>query len=76
MPTAFEQAIDSLTKENLKNCLEDWFIWMHKRIDAEGQYVLWKNKFKSSSEYLSYKLMRKLLQCPTYLTRGAEDYVV
>ena len=38
MLTAFEQPIDSLTKEDLKNCLEDWFIRMHKCIDAEGQY--------------------------------------
>ena len=37
MVTAFEQAIDSLSKENFKNCLEDWFIQMHKCIDAEGQ---------------------------------------
>ena len=38
MPTAFEQVIDSLTKEDLKNCFEDRLILMHKRIDAEGQY--------------------------------------
>ena len=38
MLTAFEQAIDSLMKEDLKNCFEDWFIRMHKCIDAEGQY--------------------------------------
>ena len=38
MLTALEQAIDSLTKEDLKNCLEDWLIRMHKCIDAEGQY--------------------------------------
>ena len=31
MLTALEQAIDSLTKE-------DWFIRMHKCIDAEGRY--------------------------------------
>ena len=36
MLIAFEQAIDSLTKEDFKNCLEDWFIRMHKCIDAEG----------------------------------------
>ena len=36
--TALEQAIDSLTKEDFKNCLEDWFIRMHKCIDGEGQY--------------------------------------
>ena len=36
--TALEQAIDSLTKEDFKTCLEDWFIRMHKCIDAEGQY--------------------------------------
>ena len=35
--TAFEQAIDSLTREDFKNCLEDWFIRMHKCINAEGQ---------------------------------------
>ena len=34
MLTALEQAIDSLTKEDF----EDWFIRMHKRTDAEGQY--------------------------------------
>ena len=38
MLTAFEQAIDSLTTEDLKNCFEDWVIRMHKCIDAEGQY--------------------------------------
>ena len=38
MLTAFEQAIDSLMKEDFKNCLEDWFIRVHKCIDAEGQY--------------------------------------
>ena len=38
MVTAFEEAIDSLTKEDFKNCLEDWFIRVHKCIDAEGQY--------------------------------------
>ena len=38
MLTAFEQATDSLTKEDFKNYLEDWFIRMHKCIDAEGQY--------------------------------------
>ena len=38
MVTAFEQAIDSLVKEDLKNCLEDWLIRMHKCIDAERQY--------------------------------------
>ena len=39
MLTALEQAIDNLTKEDFKNCFEDWFIRMHKCIDAEGQYV-------------------------------------
>ena len=38
MLTTLEQAIDSLMKEDFKNCLEDWFIRMHKCIDAEGQY--------------------------------------
>ena len=38
MLTVFDQAIDSLTKEDFKNCLEDWFIRMPKCIDAEGQY--------------------------------------
>ena len=38
MLTAFEQAIDNLTKENFKNSLEDWFIRIHKCIDAEIQY--------------------------------------
>ena len=37
MLTAFEQAIDNLMKEDFKNCLEDWFIRMHKCIDAERQ---------------------------------------
>ena len=37
MLTALEQAIDSLTKEDFKNCFEDWFIRMYKCIDAEGQ---------------------------------------
>ena len=36
--TAFEQAIDGPTKEDFKNCFEDWFIRMHKCIDVEGQY--------------------------------------
>ena len=54
MLTALEQAIDNLTKEDFKNCLKDWFIRMHKCIDAEGQYFE-KNKLKSSSEYLSPK---------------------
>ena len=38
MVTALEQAIDSLTKEDFKNCLEDWLIRMNKCINAEGQY--------------------------------------
>ena len=38
MLTALEQVIDSLTKEDFKNCFEDWFIRIHKCIDAEGQY--------------------------------------
>ena len=38
MLTALEQAIDSLPKEDFKNCLEDWFIRMHKCIDVEGHY--------------------------------------
>ena len=38
MVTALKQAIDSLTKEDFKNCFEDWLIRMHKCIDAEGQY--------------------------------------
>jgi histone-lysine N-methyltransferase SETMAR len=38
MLTALEQAIDSLTKEDFQNCFEEWFIRMHKCIDAEGQY--------------------------------------
>ena len=38
MQTALEQAIDSLTKEDFKDCLEAWFIRMHKCIDAEEQY--------------------------------------
>ena len=45
--TALEQAIDSLTKEDCKNCFEDWFIRMYKCIDGEEQYfeeikiILW-----------------------------------
>ena len=35
MVTALEQAIDSLTKEDFKNCFEGWFIRMHKCVDAE-----------------------------------------
>ena len=42
--TALEQDIDSLTKEGFKNCLEDWFIQMHKCIDAGGQYFEKINK--------------------------------
>ena len=38
MVTTFEQAINSLTKEDFKNCFKGWFIRMHKCIDAEGQY--------------------------------------
>ncbi|CAF2506129.1 unnamed protein product [Rotaria sp. Silwood2] len=38
MLTALEQAIDGITKEDVKNCFEDWFIRMQKCIDAEGQY--------------------------------------
>ena len=38
MLIALQQTMDSLTKEDFKNCLEDWFIQMHKCIDAEGQY--------------------------------------
>ena len=38
MLTTLEQTIDSLMKEGFKNCFEDWFIRMHKCIDAEGQY--------------------------------------
>ena len=38
MVTVLEQAIDSLTKEDFKNCFEDWFIRMHKCTDVEGQY--------------------------------------
>ena len=34
MVTAFEQLFDTLKKEDF----EDWFIGMHKCIDAEGQY--------------------------------------
>ena len=39
MLTALEQVIDSLTKEDFKNCFGDWFIRMHKCINAEGQYL-------------------------------------
>ena len=51
MLTALEQAIDSLTKEDFKNCLEDWFTRMHKCIDAEGQYFEKMNKNHSLNTY-------------------------
>ncbi|CAF0990645.1 unnamed protein product, partial [Didymodactylos carnosus] len=38
MLNELEQAIDSLTKDDFKNCFDDWFIRMHKCIDADGQY--------------------------------------
>ncbi|CAF3177204.1 unnamed protein product [Rotaria sp. Silwood2] len=38
MLTALQRVIDSLTKEDFKNCFEDWFIRMHKCIDTEGHY--------------------------------------
>ena len=38
MLTALEQAIDSLMKEDFKNCFEDWFIRIQKCTDAERQY--------------------------------------
>ena len=44
MLTALKQAIDSLTKEDFKNCLEDWFIRIDKCIDAEGPYFEKINK--------------------------------
>ncbi|CAF1071690.1 unnamed protein product, partial [Didymodactylos carnosus] len=38
MLNALEQAIGSLIKDDFKNCFDDWFIRMHKCIDADGQY--------------------------------------
>ncbi|CAF1239210.1 unnamed protein product, partial [Didymodactylos carnosus] len=39
MLNALEQAIDNqLTKDDFKNCFDDWFIRMDKCIDADGQY--------------------------------------
>ena len=38
MVTTLKQAIDSLTKEDFKKYFEDWFVRMHKCLDAEGQY--------------------------------------
>ena len=38
MLAASEEAIDSLTKEDFKNCLEDWFIRIHKCMEVEGRY--------------------------------------
>ena len=38
MLNALEQAIDSLTKDDFKNCFDEWFIRMRKCIDADGQY--------------------------------------
>jgi hypothetical protein len=52
MLTALEQAIDSLTKEDFKNCFEDWFIRMQKCIDA--CHVLWlmrKEETRSKVEF-------------------------
>ena len=33
-----EEAIESLTKDDLKNCFDDWFCRMHKCIEAKGGY--------------------------------------
>ena len=44
MLTAFEHAINNLTKEDFKTCLENWFIRIHICIDAEGQYFEKINK--------------------------------
>ncbi|CAF0977466.1 unnamed protein product [Didymodactylos carnosus] len=38
MLNALEQAIGSLTKDDFKNCFDDWLIRMHKCIDADEQY--------------------------------------
>jgi histone-lysine N-methyltransferase SETMAR len=38
MLNALEQAIGTLTKDDFKNCFNDWFIRMRKCIQANGQY--------------------------------------
>jgi len=38
MLDALEHAVNTLTKDDFKNCFDDWFIRMHKCIDAMGQY--------------------------------------
>ena len=53
MLDALEQAINTLTKDDFKNCFDDWFIRMHKFMYAEGQYFA-KNTLETASEYLSY----------------------
>jgi histone-lysine N-methyltransferase SETMAR len=38
MLNALKQAIGTLTKDDFKNCFNDWFIRMYKCIQANGQY--------------------------------------
>jgi histone-lysine N-methyltransferase SETMAR len=38
MLDALEQAINTLTKDDFKNWSDEWFIRMHKCIDARGEY--------------------------------------
>ncbi len=38
MLNALEQAIGTLTKDDFKNCFNDWFIRIDKCIQANGQY--------------------------------------
>ena len=38
MLTALEQTIDSIMKEDFKNCLEDWCIRIHQCINAKEQH--------------------------------------
>ena len=37
MPSALEEGISGLTKKDFKNCFDDWFLRMHKCIDAAGK---------------------------------------
>ena len=36
MLNVLEEAIESLTKDDFKNCFDDWFCRMHKFIEAKG----------------------------------------
>ena len=53
MFTAFEQAIDCLTREDFRR-----LVYSNTLMLKDSTL---KNKLKSSSEYLSYRLMKKLL---------------